>query len=162
MERNSDVVKMTSYAPLFENINKKDWPCNLIHFNSNQTYGRASYYVQQMAAVNRPTYNVFTSETTSSEPAPPFVAGSIGLGSYATQCEYRNIQVTTSDGKTTNYTPQQFVQKRGTWSVANDVIAQTSRQQMTLAQLPDFQSNDYTITLQACKTGGLEGFLIYY
>lgn len=162
MERNSDVVKMTSYAPLFENINKKDWPCNLIHFNSDQTYGRASYYVQQMAAVNRPTYNIFTSETTSSEPAPPFAAGSIGLGSYATQCEYRNIQITTSDGKVTNYTPQQFVQKRGTWNVSNDVIAQTSRQQMTLAQLPDFHSDDYTITLQARKTGGLEGFLIYY
>lgn len=162
MERNSDVVKMTSYAPLFENINKKDWPCNLIHFNSNQTYGRASYYVQQMAAVNRPTYNVFASETTSSETATPFASGGVGLGSYATQCEYRNIQITTADGKTANYTPQQFVQKRGTWNVAGEVIAQTSQQQMTLAQLPDFQSNDYTITLQARKSGGLEGFLIYY
>lgn len=72
MERNSDVVKMTSYAPLFENVNKKDWPCNLIHFNSSETYGRASYYVQQMAAENRPTFNVSVSETSKGTPARQF------------------------------------------------------------------------------------------
>lgn len=69
MERNSDVVKMSSYAPLFENENRRDWPCNLIHINSLEVYGRASYYVQQMAAENRPTYNVYVSEpTTGTDP----------------------------------------------------------------------------------------------
>ena len=65
MERNSDVVKMTSYAPLFENENRRDWPTNLIHINSTEVYGRASYYVQQMAAEHRPTYNVYVSEPTT-------------------------------------------------------------------------------------------------
>ena len=68
MERNSDVVKMSSYAPLFENENRRDWPCNLIHINSLEVYGRASYYVQQMAAENRPTYNIYVSETTTGDP----------------------------------------------------------------------------------------------
>ena len=68
MERNSDVVKMSSYAPLFENENRRDWPCNLIHINSLEVYGRASYYVQQMAANNRPTYNVYVSEPTTGDP----------------------------------------------------------------------------------------------
>lgn len=163
MERNSDVVKMTSYAPLFENVNKKDWPCNLIHFNSNQTYGRASYYVQQMAAENRPTYNVFVSETSRAEKPESFKAGSFGLGSYATQCEYRNIQITPANtNKAQKYAPKQFVQKKGTWKVTGNTIAQTSDQQVTLAQLPGFSSNHYTVTLQARKTGGLEGFFIYY
>jgi alpha-N-arabinofuranosidase len=67
MERNSDVVKMSSYAPLFENENRRDWPCNLIHINSLEVYGRASYYVQQMAAENRPTYNIYVSETTTGD-----------------------------------------------------------------------------------------------
>lgn len=163
MERNSDVVKMSSYAPLFENVNQKDWPCNLIHFNSNQTYGRASYYVQQMFADNRPTYNVFVNETTSTTKADPFNAGSFGLGSYATQCEYRNVQITLGGSKNAvKYAPKQFVQKRGTWSVADNTLSQTSPQQMTVALLPDFSSNNYTVTLQARKTGGKEGFFIYY
>ena len=162
MERNSDVVKMTSYAPLFENENKRDWPCNLIHINSSQVYGRASYYVQQMAAENRPTYNVYVSETTTEGKAAPFTAGGIGLGSYATQCEYKDIQVTTADGKTTSYAPSQFQTRRGEWKVEGDIISQTSNEQLTMAQLPSFSSNNYTLQLKARKTGGSEGFFIYY
>lgn len=163
MERNSDVVKMTSYAPLFENVNKKDWPCNLIHFNSNQTYGRASYYVQQMAAENRPTYNVFVSETAKAGKPEPFKAGTIGLGSYATQVEYKNIQITLPGQKAAKrYPVSKFEQKRGEWKVTGDVIAQTSNQQLTVATLPNFSSDSYTLTLKARKTGGNEGFFIYY
>lgn len=58
VERNSDLVKMASYAPLLENHNRKDWPTNLIWFDNRQVMGRASYYVQKMYAHNRPTYNV--------------------------------------------------------------------------------------------------------
>ena len=162
MERNSDVVKMTSYAPLFENENRRDWPCNLIHINSSEVYGRASYYVQQMSAENRPTYNVFVSERSTAGKAQPFAAGTIGLGSYATQCEYRNVKVTTSDGKTTAFTPAQFQKQRGEWTVSGDVLSQTSNEQLTLSLIPSFSSNDYTLELQARKTAGLEGFFIYY
>ena len=161
MERNSDVVKMTSYAPLFENENRRDWPCNLIHLNSSQVYGRASYYVQQMAAENRPTYNVFVSETTTAGKSEPFAAGGIGLGSYATQCEYKDIQVTTADGKVATYAPDQFQPKRGEWKTEGGVIRQTSNGQLTMAQLPSFSSNDYTLQLKARKLSGSEGFFIY-
>ena len=162
MERNSDVVKMTSYAPLFENENRRDWPCNLIHINSSEVYGRASYYVQQMAAANRPTYNVFVSEPTTAGETTPFAAGTIGLGSYATQCEYRNVKVTTADGKTMTCNPTQFQKQRGEWTVTDNTLAQTSNEQLTLSLLPSFSSNDYTLELQARKTGGMEGFFIYY
>lgn len=162
MERNSDVVKMTSYAPLFENENKRDWPCNLIHINSSQVYGRASYYVQQMAAENRPTYNVFVNETTTDGEVQPFRTGGIGLGSYATQCEYKDITITTADGKVTSYQPTQFVNKRGEWKVEGDIIRQTSNEQLTMSQLPTFNAESYTLQLKARKLGGNEGFFIYY
>lgn len=162
MERNSDVVKMSSYAPLFENENRRDWPCNLIHINSSQVYGRASYYVQQMAAENRPTYNVYVSETTTAGKSEPFAAGGIGLGSYATQCEYKDIQVTTADGTVTKYAPNQFQAGRGEWKTEGDVIRQTSDAQLTIAQLPAFSSNNYTLQLKARKLSGREGFFIYY
>lgn len=58
VERNSDLVKMASYAPLLENHSRKDWPTNLIWFDNEKVMGRASYYVQKMYAHNRPAYNV--------------------------------------------------------------------------------------------------------
>ena len=60
MERNSDLVKMASYAPLFENRNDRTWPVNLIWIDNMQVVGRSSYYVQKMMAENKPTYNVKT------------------------------------------------------------------------------------------------------
>ena len=58
MERNGDLVKMASYAPLFENRHDRSWSTNLIWIDSDQVLGRSSYYVQKMAAENRPTYNI--------------------------------------------------------------------------------------------------------
>ena len=162
MERNSDVVKMSSYAPLFENENRRDWPCNLIHINSAEVYGRASYYVQQMAAENRPTYNIYVSETTTAGEAQPFRAGGIGLGSYATQCEYKDIRVTTANGQTQTINVSQFQNRRGEWKVEGDVIRQTSNEQLTMTLLPGFSSDNYTLQLKARKLGGMEGFFIYY
>ena len=61
MERNSDLVKMTSYAPLFENVNNREWSTNLIWIDTDQVMGRSSYHVQKMYSRNRPTYNVGSS-----------------------------------------------------------------------------------------------------
>jgi len=60
MERNSDLVTMTSYAPLFENSNRRKWPVNMMMLNNHQIIGRSSYYVQNMYANNRPSYNLST------------------------------------------------------------------------------------------------------
>lgn len=60
---------MASYAPLLENRNDRAWAVNLIWLDTDQVVGRSSYYVQQMAAENRPTYNV-KSNITMSAPLP--------------------------------------------------------------------------------------------
>ena len=48
MERNGDVVCMTSYAPLFAKKNHHSWDPDLIYFDNERTYLTCSYYVQQM------------------------------------------------------------------------------------------------------------------
>ena len=50
MERNSDVVVLASYAPLFVNVNRggMQWPSDLIGYNTLNSYGSPSYYAQQM------------------------------------------------------------------------------------------------------------------
>ena len=96
VERNSDLVKMASYAPLFENNNRRDWPTNLIWINNEKVMGRASYYVQQMYAQNRPTYNI---DITTSEPERNLIAGQIGFMGRDVKDMVRNITVKDASGK---------------------------------------------------------------
>lgn len=56
--RNSDVVKMTCYAPLFARLNYAQWNPDLIWFDSREAYATPSYYVQQMFAQNQGDYNI--------------------------------------------------------------------------------------------------------
>jgi alpha-N-arabinofuranosidase len=50
MERNSDVVKMQCYAPLFVNVNPNgmQWKSDLIGYDAISSYGAPSYYAQKM------------------------------------------------------------------------------------------------------------------
>ena len=48
MERNSDLIIMASYAPLFVNVNPggMQWESDLIGYNAASSYGSPSYYAQ--------------------------------------------------------------------------------------------------------------------
>ena len=55
MERNSDLVVMSSYAPLFVNVSDLErpdrsmqWPSDLIGYDALTSYGSPSYYAQKM------------------------------------------------------------------------------------------------------------------
>ena len=48
IERNGDVVTMTSYAPLFCKKNHESWNPDLIYFDNEKVIYTCSYYVQQM------------------------------------------------------------------------------------------------------------------
>jgi len=53
LERNADVVLMTSYAPLFAHVDAWQWTPNLIWFDNLRAYGTPNYYVQKLFSVNR-------------------------------------------------------------------------------------------------------------
>lgn len=96
VERNSDLVKMASYAPLLQNNNRKDWPTNLIWYDNQSTMGRASYYVQKMYAHNRPTYNI---ESKNTEPQRSLTNGKIGFAGVDINSMVRNFSVKDANGK---------------------------------------------------------------
>jgi alpha-N-arabinofuranosidase len=50
LERNSDIVVMASYAPLFVNVNPggMEWMSDLIGYDALTSYGSPSYYAQKM------------------------------------------------------------------------------------------------------------------
>ncbi len=48
MERNADVVVMSSYAPLFGRLGYTQWSPDMIWFDGRSAYATANYYVQQL------------------------------------------------------------------------------------------------------------------
>lgn len=61
LERNADVVYLTSYAPLFAHAEGWQWTPDLIWFNNLQSYGTANYYVQKLYSNNPGTHVLNTS-----------------------------------------------------------------------------------------------------
>lgn len=70
LERNADVVKMSSYAPLFTDPQWQKWKPDAIVFDNTRCYGTPSYYVQNLFAGNRPGVElpVTLPETTNTVP----------------------------------------------------------------------------------------------
>lgn len=56
LERNADIVRMATYAPLFAHINGWQWRPDMIWFDNLRSVRTASYYVQQLFANNRGTH----------------------------------------------------------------------------------------------------------
>ncbi|OCA76544.1 alpha-L-arabinofuranosidase [Chryseobacterium contaminans] len=55
LERNADVVYMTSYAPLFAHADGWQWTPDLIWFNNLKSYATPNYYVQKLFSNNKGT-----------------------------------------------------------------------------------------------------------
>jgi alpha-N-arabinofuranosidase len=55
LERNADVVNLTSYAPLMAHEDAWQWTPDMIWFNNLQAYGSANYYVQKLFSTNKGT-----------------------------------------------------------------------------------------------------------
>jgi alpha-L-arabinofuranosidase len=167
MEKNSDVVNMCSYAPIFVNVNDRRWNPDMIVYNSSTSYGTPSYYLQKMYANNIGTVDIPVKDTLNQQYTPIDGNGYVGLGTWATQADYSTVSVKNSLGTTvisepfatsTNWTPG-----LGTWSVANGAYSQASTltdcRSIAQTQISD---SVYTYSLKARKTGGNEGFLIIF
>jgi alpha-N-arabinofuranosidase len=55
LERNADIVWLTSYAPLFAHVDGWQWTPDLIWFNNLESYGTPNYYVQKLFSTNAGT-----------------------------------------------------------------------------------------------------------
>ncbi|GGY82833.1 alpha-L-arabinofuranosidase [Cellvibrio zantedeschiae] len=55
LERNADVVYLTSYAPLLAHVDAWQWTPDLIWFNNLESYGTTNYYVQKLFSNNKGT-----------------------------------------------------------------------------------------------------------
>lgn len=165
MEKNSDIVPMNSYAPIFVNNNDRKWNPDMIVYNSSSAYATPSYYVQKLFATNVGTVNVTVHDSLNVGMVP--IQGKIGLGTWATTAQYDDVTVTAKNNSviytdafdtSANWTPSS-----GTWGVLSGVYRQSANstdcRSVCNAAIAD---TTYTYSLKARKTGGNEGFLIIF
>lgn len=67
LERNADVVWLTSYAPLLAHVDGWQWTPDLIWFDNLKSYGTPNYYVQKLFSLNKGTH--LLSATVDGKPA---------------------------------------------------------------------------------------------
>lgn len=176
LERNSDIVKMAAYAPLFGNLTQSQWSPDLIWFNNTTVFGSVNYYVQKLFAENQGDYTIHTRLDGNLEESA--IRGRIGLGTWLTSAEFDDITVT--DNKTgevlyeTDFTERGkdwISSGKGEWKLieddGNSVFAQmnttypNNNEIMGSAIYGGENSwTDYTFSCRAKKLGGAEGFLI--
>ncbi|KEP50300.1 alpha-L-arabinofuranosidase [Rhizoctonia solani 123E] len=65
LERNSDVIFATAYAPTLQNVNSYQWTPDIISFNAGSIVKSASYYVQQLFGANLGTHVIKTTPAPS-------------------------------------------------------------------------------------------------
>lgn len=166
MERNSDVVVMASYAPLFVHVNHRRWNPDLINFDNARAYGIPGYYVQQLFSEHRGDVTLpIALESPETEEAPS--GGAIGVGTWLTQAEFKDIKVT-HNGETlyqcdfAHGTGGWKLLGGGRWEAEQGILRQTSRQENIRAVVGNPEWSDYTYTLKARKIAGEEGFLILF
>jgi len=169
LERNADVVKMASYAPLLANIDNVQWRPDLIWFDNDESWGSTSYQTQKLFMTNVGD-RVLPSTTTGKVVLPKPITGAIGLSTWATAARYDDVQVTAPDGTVLfsddfsngagQWTP---VEPRGAWSVVDGAYAQTDTAALdTLVKAGNITATDYDLTLKATKQSGAEGFLVAF
>lgn len=172
MENNADIVRMSSYAPIFVNENSIQWRPDMIRFNSSQSFGTPSYWVQQLFP-NHVGNRVVKSDLQWSLPQKQeetVTPISVGLATWKTQASYRNPQLfvegvevplsSMKDWREGNQLPK----FQGKWSMnAEGVLSQTSNAEEPMMVCPEtFTAKRYTYKVQARKDGGAEAFMIVF
>ncbi len=171
MENNADIVRMSSYAPIFVNENAIQWRPDMIRFNSSQSFGTPSYWVQQLFPShigNRLVrcdleWNIPRKETDSREPV------SIGLATWKTQASYRNPQLIVEGAEVPLSDTKQWKpagtkpQYQGKWTSEGGILSQTSDAEECVLVCPETTTaRRYTFKVQGRKDGGAEGFMLVF
>ncbi|MEV3988735.1 alpha-L-arabinofuranosidase C-terminal domain-containing protein [Streptomyces sp. NPDC049837] len=169
LERNADVVKLASYAPLLADVHQNQWRPDMIWFDNHRSWGSTSYEVQKLFMNNTGDRVVPSRASTTPAVSGP-ITGAVGLSTWATSAAYDDVEVTAADGTTllkddfsAGDTRWTRAAGRGNWSVQDGAFVQTdAAAEDTLVTAGDTGWHDYDLRLKATKKSGREGFLIAF
>ncbi len=170
VQRNAEVVVMATAAPLFINVNggAAQHPADLIGYDGLYSFGSPSYFALRMFNENKGDVIIPVKLT------PPEVDvsrqlnfhGAIGVGSWGSDVEYKDIKVTSPDGAVLfqsdfSTSTDGWRIGAGDWKVDEGTLRQTSNVIGCTAIAGDPRWGDYTLTLKARKKREVSrGFLI--
>ncbi|MFE1883180.1 alpha-L-arabinofuranosidase C-terminal domain-containing protein [Streptomyces diastatochromogenes] len=168
LERNADVVKLASYAPLFANEDYVQWRPDLVWFNNHASWGSANYEVQKLFMTNVGSRVVPSTATTTPDVSGP-ITGAVGLSTWNTSAAYDDVKVTAADGSTllsddfSGDASKWTHTGAGSWSVQDGQYVETSdTAENTMVQAGDPSWHDYDLQVKATKKSGKEGFLVAF
>ncbi|MCT9078057.1 alpha-L-arabinofuranosidase C-terminal domain-containing protein [Streptomyces fulvoviolaceus] len=168
LERNADVVKLASYAPLFANEDYVQWSPDLVWFNNHASWNSANYEVQKLF-MNNVGDRVVPSTATGTPSLVGPITGAVGLSTWATTAAYDDVKVTGEDGTSlltddfSGDASQWTHTGGGSWSVQDGQYVQTDvAAENTMVSAGDASWHDYDLTVKATKKSGKEGFLVAF
>ncbi|MFE7841448.1 alpha-L-arabinofuranosidase C-terminal domain-containing protein [Streptomyces sp. NPDC057474] len=168
LERNADIVKLASYAPLLANEDYVQWSPDMIWFNNQASWNSANYEAQKLF-MNNVGDRVVPSTATGTPALSGPITGAVGLSTWATTAAYDDVQVTSADG--TRLLTDDFSGDaskwthtgKGSWSVQDGQYVQTDvAAENTLVSAGDTAWHDYDVKVKATKKSGKEGFLVAF
>ncbi|WP_405815072.1 carbohydrate binding domain-containing protein [Streptomyces sp. NBC_01390] len=168
LERNADVVKLASYAPLLSNEDYVQWRPDMIWFNNHASWGSPSYEVQKLFMNNVGDRVVPTTATGTPSVSGP-ITGAVGLSTWATTAAYDDVKVTGVDGTTLLTDDFSGDASRwthtggGSWTLQDGQYVQTDvAAENTMVSAGDPAWHDYDLHVKATKKSGKEGFLVAF
>lgn len=168
LERNADIVKLASYAPLLANEDYVQWSPDMIWFNNHASWGSANYEVQKLF-MNNTGDRVVPSTATGTPAVSGPITGAVGLSTWATSAAYDDVRVTSADGETLLSDDFSGDASRwthtgaGSWTVQDGAYVQTdTAAENTMVTAGDPAWKDYDLHVKATKKSGNEGFLIAF
>lgn len=169
LERNGDIIELAAYAPLFGNTTTNQWTPDMIYYSNNGYYNSINYYVQYLIANNKGSVLPQSELTVDTENAG--LSGKIGVGTWSTSATFDNVVVTSNKTNEVLFNSDcssldGWQEIGGTWSTEDGKLVQTNTKSPAntitgdVMYIGDTSWNNYTLTLEATKTDGNEGFLI--
>lgn len=164
MERNGDVVRLTSYAPLLAKRGHTQWLPDLIYFDNTNVWPTLNYHVQQMHSVNSgDTALPITVTGAPQEPsAPESPRHTVHIGTGAdTRAEFTDVTIGALGGPVAPGFANWHA-KSGTWEPYGEGrVRQKASGTDAMLLLPDaVDGASYAVSVRARKTGGAEGFVL--
>ncbi len=165
LERNADVVRLASYAPLFVNVNDRAWNPDLIPFDNHRACVTPSYYVQKLFVENRGD-EVLPIRVTCAEDAVA-MSGGVGFVTWQAQAEFKDLKVAAEDGQIlyANDLSKDWhglVPMTGDWAIRDGVLRQTGDGFNSACVLPGRDWTHYDLTCRARAVGGMNGFMVAF
>jgi alpha-L-arabinofuranosidase len=169
LERNADVVKLASYAPLLANTGYVQWRPDMIWFDNQTSWGSTNYEMQKLF-MNNVGNHVVPSRASSTPTTVAPISGAVGLSTWATSASYDDVRVTSADGGalfaddfTGDDSRWAKVAGRGSWSIVNGAYVQSDQAaENTMVTAGDPAWSNYDLTVKATKLAGREGFLVAF